>query len=174
MSKDDVFEHTVLYLTSHRRWTFNDKETLHLSLFLGRGGTLWLDDCYPQRGFALLRQSVRPEVAKMSPGSEPVMLTKTDPKVNDTFRMIYSTMPWPGEAEFENRPWQYFLLDGRPAVFFTPNDDGVRLGSVDPAQRLQPDRRRNRPRRGQSRTRNDVPMGGQFPALRVHSLGCGS
>ena len=90
-------------------------------MFLKRGGTLWLDDCY-LRG-SPFSDSVRPEVTKMIPGSEPIMLTKDDPKVNDAFRMIYA-MPWPGAAEFENRPWEYFLLDGRPAVFFTPNDDG--------------------------------------------------
>jgi len=122
VSKDDIFEHTVIYLTSHKRWTFNEIETKKLSLFLKRGGTLWLDDCY-LRG-SPFSDSVRPEVAKMMPGSEPIFLTKDDPKVKDAFKMIYSQVPWPGAAVFENRPWQYFLLDGRPAIFFSPNDDG--------------------------------------------------
>ena len=55
VSKDEIFEHTVLYLTSHRRWTFNEKETAKLHLFLTRGGTLWLDDCY-SRAALLFRQ----------------------------------------------------------------------------------------------------------------------
>ena len=121
VSKDDLFENTVIYLTSHKRWSLNEKETAKLQLFLKRGGTLWLDDCYP-RG-SPFSDSVRPEVAKMMPGGEPLLLSKDDPKVNDTFRMIYAT-PWPGAAEFENRPWEYFVLDGRPCVFFSPNDDG--------------------------------------------------
>jgi hypothetical protein len=57
------------------------------------------------------------------PGAEPILMVKEDGKIKDTFRMIYAT-PWPGNAEFENRPWQYFQLDGRPAVFFSPNDEG--------------------------------------------------
>ena len=122
VSKDEIFEYTVLYLTSHRRWTFNEKETAQLQLFLKRGGTLWLDDCY-LRG-SPFSDSVRPEVGKMIPGAEQILLTANDPKVKDTFKMIYAT-DWPGEAkDRENRYWSYFLLDGRPAVFFTPNDDG--------------------------------------------------
>jgi hypothetical protein len=121
VSKDAVFEHTVLYLTSHRRWSLNEQESAKVQLFLKRGGTLWLDDCY-NRG-SPFSDSVRPEVAKMIPGAEPLQLAKEDPKVADTFKMVYPT-PWPGAAEFENRPWQYFLSDGRPAVFFSPNDDG--------------------------------------------------
>ena len=118
---DDIFKHTVLYLTSHTRWSFNEKETENLARFLARGGTLYLDDCY-LRG-SPFSDSVRPEVTKMIPGGEPTTLLETDPKVADCFKMIYKT-PWPGQAVFENRPWQYFLLDGRPSVFFSPNDDG--------------------------------------------------
>src|SRR5688572_4370463 len=28
---DDIFKHTVLYLTAHTRWSFNEKETENLS-----------------------------------------------------------------------------------------------------------------------------------------------
>ena len=48
VGKDDLFENTVVYLTSHRRWSLNEKETAKMALFLKRGGTLWLDDCYPR------------------------------------------------------------------------------------------------------------------------------
>ncbi|GDY21652.1 hypothetical protein LBMAG56_29990 [Verrucomicrobiota bacterium] len=120
-AKDDIFQETVLYLTSHYRWGFNDKENANLTLFLKRGGTLLLDDCYP-RG-SPFSESVRPEVAKMIVGAEPRVLTQDDPLVRDCFKMIYAT-PWPGAAEFENRAWQYFPLDNRPTIFFSPNDDG--------------------------------------------------
>jgi len=121
VATDEVFEHTVIYLTSHGRWSFNEKETENLARWLERGGTLFLDDCY-LRG-SPFSDSVRPEVTKMILGSEPRMLLKDDPIVADTFRMVYAT-PWPGEADFENRTWQYFLCQNRPAVFFGPNDDG--------------------------------------------------
>ena len=121
VAKDELFEHTVVYLTSHRKWSLNEKEVEKMALFLARGGTLWLDDCY-NRGSPFL-DSVRPEVAKLIPGAEPILMLKEDVKVKDAFRLIYAT-PYPGAAEFENRPWQYFQLAGRPTVFFSPNDDG--------------------------------------------------
>ena len=120
-AKDDIFQETVLYLTSHYRWGFNDKENANLTLFLKRGGTLFLDDCY-NRG-SPFAESVRPEVAKMIVGAEPRVLAQDDVLVKDCFKMIYPT-PWPGAAEFENRAWLYFPLDNRPAIFFSPNDDG--------------------------------------------------
>jgi hypothetical protein len=122
LAKDELFEYLVVYLTSHRAWSLNEKETDNLALFLQRGGTLFLDDCY-NRG-SPFADSVRPEVSKMIPGAEPIMLLEEDPKVKDVFKMAYQGAPWPGRASFENRIWQYFLLDGRPAVLFSPNDDG--------------------------------------------------
>jgi len=119
---DEVFAHTLLYATSHGRWALNEKETENLSLFLQRGGTLLLDDCYNRgSGFA---ESVPTEVGKLIPGAEPIMLLKEDPVVADCFKMVYPT-PWPGEiSDMENRPWQYYMLDQRPAIFFSPNDEG--------------------------------------------------
>jgi hypothetical protein len=32
-------------------------------------------------------------------------------------------LPWPGDTDFGG-VWQYYLLDDRPAVCFSPNDDG--------------------------------------------------
>lgn len=118
---DELFEHPVTYLTAHVRWGFNEKETENLARWLKRGGTIFLDDCY-NRG-SPFADCVRPEASKWIPGGEPLMLLEEDSRVSDAFKMIYPT-PWPGRAEFENRPWQYFLLDGRPCVFFDPNDDG--------------------------------------------------
>ena len=122
LATDEIFEYTVLYLTSHNAWSLNGKEVTNLSRFLRRGGTLFLDDCY-LRGSAF-GECAKPEVARLIPGSEPIILLKEDPRVSDAFRILYPTV-WPGEAgDFENRPWQYYLLDERPAVFFSPNDDG--------------------------------------------------
>ena len=121
VASDKIFECTTIYLTSHQKWAFNDKETENLSRWLKRGGTLFLDDCY-NRG-SPFADCVRPEVGKMIPGSEPIMLLQEDKRVSDVFKMVYPT-PWPGKADFENRVWQYFVVDNRPAVFFSPNDDG--------------------------------------------------
>lgn len=117
----DLFDHLVVYLTSHNSWSFNERETENLSKWLKRGGTLLLDDCY-NRGSPFV-DSVNPEVGKMIPGAEPIMLLKEDRRVNDAFKMVYETGT-PGESLDYGRSWQYFLLDDRPTVFFTPNDDG--------------------------------------------------
>ena len=119
LASDDLFDYTIVYLTSHTKWSFNDRETENLREWLKRGGTLDLDDCY-NRG-SPFADCVRPEVAKLIAGAEPQVLLKTDPRVADAFRMIYPCA-WPGE--WLSRPWLYFLLDDRPAVFFSPNDDG--------------------------------------------------
>ena len=121
VATDELFEHTVVYITSHTRWGFNEKETENMKRWLERGGTLFLDDCY-LRG-SPFSESVRPEVGKMIPGSEPKLALKDDPVIADAFRMIYPT-PWPGEADFENKVWQYYAIANRPAVLFSPNDDG--------------------------------------------------
>jgi hypothetical protein len=121
VATDELFEHTVIYLTAHTRWSFNDQETDNLKRWLERGGTLILDDCF--NWGSPFTDDVRPEVGKMIPGSEPRMLLKDDPAVADAFKMAYPT-PWPGEASFRNRSWQYFLQANRPAVLFSPNDDG--------------------------------------------------
>ncbi len=118
----ELYDFTVIYLTSHNYWSFNENEVAHLRRWLARGGTLFLDDCY-NRGSAFA-DAVPVEVPRLVPGAESILLLEEDPVVKDVFRMGYNT-PWPGKIHgMENRPWQYFLLDGRPAVFFSPNDDG--------------------------------------------------
>jgi len=121
VATDQLFDHTVTYLTAHVKFSFNDKESENLARWLKRGGTLFLDDCY-NRG-SPFATSVRPEVSRMIPSGEPVLLLEEDPKVTDVFKMTYQT-PFPGSAPLYGSPWQYFLLDDRPCVFFSPNDDG--------------------------------------------------
>ncbi|MCJ8328680.1 MAG: DUF4159 domain-containing protein [Lentisphaeria bacterium] len=121
VGSDDIFEESIIYLTSHHAWAFNEKESNNLQIWLKRGGTLLLDDCY-NKGSSF-SDSVQPEVGKMIPGASGTILLKTDHIVSDVFKMVYDT-DWPGESLEAMRPWQYFMLDDRPAVFFTPNDDG--------------------------------------------------
>lgn len=122
LASDELFQETVIYLTSHTAWALNENELANLQRWLKRGGTLFLDDCYCRgSGFS---ESTPVEVARLMPGTTSVLLLATDPVVKDVFRMGYDT-PWPGTIQgMENRPWQYFMLDNRPAVFFSPNDDG--------------------------------------------------
>lgn len=120
VASPELFENPVIYLTSHYRWSFNEREANNVAVYLKRGGTLLLDDCY-NKGSAF-SDSVRPEVSKLIPEAEPNMLLQTDPVVQDVFRMTYQRS-WPGVA-LDGRPWQYYMLDGRPAVYFSPNDDG--------------------------------------------------
>lgn len=122
IARDELFEHVVVYLTSHNLWSFNERESENLAKWLKRGGTLLLDDCYSKG--SPFSDCVIPEVAKMIEGAEPIMVLKDDPLVADAFKMIYQTR-WPGENMY-GRYWQYYLLDDRPAVFFSPNDDGCR------------------------------------------------
>jgi len=121
VGSDELFEQLVVYITSHEAWSFNEKETENMTKWLKRGGTFLLDDCY-NRG-SPFADSVGPEIGKMIPGAKPIMLLKGDPRVKDVFNMVYRN-PYPGSSMEYMRPWQYYLLDGRPAVFFTPNDDG--------------------------------------------------
>jgi len=118
----EVFDYAVIYITAHRRFTFTETEIRNLTAWLQRGGTLFFDDCY-LRG-SPFAESVPEEMAKIAPSAAAQWLLKDDAKVADAFKMIYPTA-WPGESgAMENRIWQYFEIDGRPAVFFSPNDDG--------------------------------------------------
>ena len=122
VASKELFDYTIVYLTSHTYWSFNEQEVKNMQNFLKRGGTLLLDDCY-NRGSAF-SDAVPVEVPRLIPGAKAAILLEDDPVVRDAFRMGYDT-PWPGKIHgMENRPWQYFMLDGRPALFFTPNDDG--------------------------------------------------
>ena len=118
----ELLEYTVAYFTGHLGFSFTDEEVENLTMFLKRGGTLYLDDCY-LRGSAF-GDTVPAEVAKLIPGAEPVVLLENDPHVSDAFKMVYDPA-WPGTSGIgENRYWMYYVLDGRPAIYFSPNDDG--------------------------------------------------
>ncbi len=122
LAADDLFEHTVVYLTSHTRWALDNRETANLSRWLERGGTLLLDDCY-NRGSGFT-ESKGSEVAKLIPGADtPTYAYAEDPVGADMFRLAYPATPRP-ETLPERHPWEYYLLDGRPAIFFSMNDDG--------------------------------------------------
>jgi len=122
VGSDELFEQLVVYITSHEAWSFNETESDNMTKWLKRGGTFFLDDCY-NRG-SPFADTVGPELGKMLPEtSKPIMLLRADERVKDVFNMVYKN-PYPGSSSDYMRPWQYYLLDGRPAVFFTPNDDG--------------------------------------------------
>jgi hypothetical protein len=121
LTSDELYDHTVIYLTGHNDFSFTKEEVENLRRWLKRGGTIMFDDCY-NRGSAF-GDAVRPQMAKVLPGATPEPLRRDDPRVEDVFRMAY-TKHWPGRVSFENRTWSYYMLDGRPAVYFSPNDEG--------------------------------------------------
>jgi len=116
----ELFENLIIYVTSHEGWGLDEKETEYVSKWLKRGGTFLMDDCY-NKG-SPFSDCVAPETGKLIPNAEAMVLLSTDPRVEDVFSMLYRNA-WPGE-NLLGRSWLYFMLDGRPAVFFTPNDDG--------------------------------------------------
>ncbi len=120
---DEIFEYTTIYLTGHYPCDLEEGEVKNIRLFLDRGGTLFIDDCHiVGSAFA---SSVPSQVAKIAPESEPIVLLKTDPLVSNTFCLTYNNA-WPGSSS--NRPWNYswnyYLVDGRPAIFYSGSDNG--------------------------------------------------
>ena len=128
VATDELFEYPLVYLTGHSGWQFNEEEADNMTKFVERGGTVFLDDCYVRR--STFTDSVGPESSKMVPGAELRQVIWHDEYTSDLFTLCYSFPPagWPGQAKmFGNLGsnfWQYVLHDGRPAIFFTPNDDG--------------------------------------------------
>ena len=117
----ELFDYTLVYLTAHTAWGFDENETRNLRLFLERGGSLYLDDC--QRLGSPFTDSTFTEVPRMLPGAEPRMVLPEDPLVRDIFTLVYPDALWTTDVAY-TRHWHYFMLDGRPAVFFSPNDEG--------------------------------------------------
>ena len=124
VATDEVFECPLIYLTGHSGWHFNETEIENLTKFVNRGGSILLDDCYVRR--STFTDSVGPESSKMIPGAELHPVLPGDKYTGDLFILCYRMEPssWPGgRAEYWNH-WQYVLCDNRPAIIFTPNDDG--------------------------------------------------
>jgi len=123
-ASDEVLEYPLLYLTAHSGWSFTEAESDKLTKFLARGGSILLDDCYIRR--SSFTDSVLPESSKICPGAELRAALPDDPHVGDLFRLCYCFEPsqWPGGNPRYWNNWQYILCDGRPAIVFTPNDDG--------------------------------------------------
>jgi len=127
VATSELFECPIVYLTGHSSWHFNEAETENLTKFIARGGSLFLDDCYIRR--STFTDSVGPESSKIVPGAELAAQSKEDPYTGSLFSLCYSFPPEsaPGRAKFAGNitnVWQYVLADGRPAIIFTPNDDG--------------------------------------------------
>ena len=128
VATDEVFEFPLVYLTGHASWQFNESEVENLTKFVKRGGSILLDDCYIRR--STFTDSFVPEASKIIPGAEFGVVGAADPHTAELFRMCYTFPPHqlPGTAVafggIGTNNWQYALCDGRPAVVFTPNDDG--------------------------------------------------
>ncbi len=121
VASPELFDYTVVYLTAHTAWGFDEHETRNMRLFLERGGTLYLDDC--QRLGSPFTDSTFSEVPRLITGAEPQMALPEDPLIRDMFTLVYPDALWTTDVAY-TRHWQYFTLQGRPAVFFSPNDEG--------------------------------------------------
>ena len=124
VATDEVFEYPLIYLTGHSGWQFTEDEADNLTNFVERGGTIFLDDCYIRR--SSFTDSVGPESSKLIPGAELKPVVPDDPYTGEMFRLCYFFEPtrWPGGSQRLWNRWQYILHENRPAIIFTPNDDG--------------------------------------------------
>ena len=124
VATSELFECPLIYLTGHGGWHFNETEIENLTKFITRGGSILLDDCYVRR--SSFTDAVGPESSKIVPGSQLGTVLPNDTYVGQLFKLCYSMPPdsWPGGRAAYWNNWQYVLADGRPAIIFTPNDDG--------------------------------------------------
>jgi hypothetical protein len=114
LTKPELFEEQVVYLTAHNTWALTDAEVKNLALFLQRGGSLFLDDCLA--GGGPFWKCIPTEMGKVLPGVAPVPITdRYDPLVESASKLIY---------DWRCGGFLYYVVDERPAVFCGPYDDG--------------------------------------------------
>ncbi len=132
---DEIFDYPIIYFTSHYAFTFTDEEVENLQRYLAMGGTLWLDDC---TGSGPFMDSVPVHVQRIAPGSETHLMLQSDPRFSDIFKLIYSLSGYPEKREDFRKPFQATLINGRPAIIFTPNDYGCDWEVASPPTAMNP------------------------------------
>jgi hypothetical protein len=130
-----MFDYPILYFTSHYAFTLTDAEIENLQKFLAQGGTLWLDDC---TGSGPFMNSAPVQIQRIAPGSETHLMVQSDARFNDIFRMIYTLSGYPDKREDFRKPFQATLINGRPAIVFTPNDYGCDWEVASPPTAMNP------------------------------------
>ena len=135
LTGDEIFDYPIIYFTSHYAFTFSGEEIENLQRFLAQGGSLWLDDC---TGSGPFMNSVPMQIQRIAPGAETRLMLMSDPRFNDIFRMIYSLSGLPDKREDFRKPFQATLINGRPAITFTPNDYGCDWEISSPPTSMNP------------------------------------
>lgn len=135
LTDDEIFDYPIIYFTSHYSFTFTDGEVENLQRHLAQGGSLWLDDC---TGSGPFMDSVPVHIQRIAPGSETHLMLQSDARFNDIFKMIYSLPGLPDKREDFRKPFQATLINGRPAIIFTPNDYGCDWEVSSPPTAMNP------------------------------------
>lgn len=135
LTGDEIYDYPIIYFTSHYPFTFAGDEIENLKRFVAQGGTLWLDDC---TGSGPFMDSVPVQVQRIAPGAETHLMVLSDARFNDIFRMIYSLSSYPDKREDFRKPFQATLINGRPAIIFTPNDYGCDWEVSSPPTAMNP------------------------------------
>lgn len=124
VATEELFDYPLVFLTGHFAWSFTENEIENLTRYVNRGGTILLDDCYVRR--SSFTDAANSETPRIIPGAELRPVVPGDTHTNELFRLAYNFPEgrWPGGGPRMWNRWQYALNDGRPAIFFIPNDDG--------------------------------------------------
>ena len=86
LTGDEIFEHPIIYFTSHFPFLFSDEERDNLKKFLARGGTLLLDDCTGSGPFV---DAVPVNVQRIIPGAELKLMLKDTKEFGGLFDLVY-------------------------------------------------------------------------------------
>jgi hypothetical protein len=131
----ELFDYPVIYFTSHFPFQFTEDEVDNLKKFLGRGGTLLLDDC---TGSGPFMDSVPPNVQRIIPGAEMKLMLKENKAFLGLFELVYKLDGLPELKEQFMQPFQCAYLKGRPAILVCPNDYGCYWEISSPPTALNP------------------------------------
>ena len=135
LTGDEIFEHPIIYFTSHFPFLFGDDERDNLKKFLARGGTLLLDDCTGSGPFV---DAVPVNVQRIIPGAELKLMLKDTKEFGGLFDLVYKLEGMPDLKEQFMQPFQAALLNGRPAILVCPNDYGCYWEVSSPPTALNP------------------------------------
>jgi len=133
---NEIFDHPIIYFTSHYSINFTPAESDNVKKYLARGGTLLLDDC---AGSGPFMDSVPTTVQRLIPGAELKLMLKETKAFADLFSLVYRL---DGLANLQKdqymQPFQCAYFRGRPAIQVCPNDYGCRWEVDSPPTALNP------------------------------------
>jgi hypothetical protein len=135
LTGDEIYDHPLIYFTSHYGFDFSEEEVENLKKYLARGGSLLLDDC---SGSGPFMDSVPPNVQRIIPGAELKLMLRDTKEFFDLFNIVYELKDMPRLKEQFTQPFQAAYLNGRPAITICPNDYGCSWEVSAPPTALNP------------------------------------